>query len=75
MGDKGTRELPPGLGVSDLTFAGWDRRLRIGGNTGGFNGVNQMGTTTWSASTPTGPIVFAPGNCQRCRRALEGRGA
>jgi hypothetical protein len=43
MGDKGTRELPPGLGVSDSTFAGWDRRLRIGGNTGGFNGVNQMG--------------------------------
>jgi hypothetical protein len=43
MGDKGTRELPAGLGVSDSTFAGWDKRLRIGGNTGGFNGVNQMG--------------------------------
>ena len=43
MGDKGTREIPAGLGPYTSTAEAWDRRLRIGGNTGGINGVNQMG--------------------------------
>jgi cytochrome c553 len=44
MGDKATREIPGGLaGLYKTTTEGWEKRLRIGGNTGGFNGVNQMG--------------------------------
>jgi len=44
MGNKATREIPAGLaGTYRTTAEGWDRRLRIGGNTGGYNGVRNMG--------------------------------
>jgi hypothetical protein len=44
MGNKATREIPAGLaGTYRTTTEGWDRRLRIGGNTGGYNGVRNMG--------------------------------
>lgn len=43
MGDKATREIPPGLGAFDSTAEAWDQVLKIGGNAGGANLVNQMG--------------------------------
>ena len=43
MGDKATREIPPGLGAFDSTIEAWDQMLKIGGNAGGANLVNQMG--------------------------------
>ena len=43
MGDKATRELPPGLGKFDSTFQGWERRLRIGAEGGSMEAVNQLG--------------------------------
>ena len=45
MGNKATRELPPGLGTFDSSLAAWDRRLKSGIDGGGnmYANLNRFG--------------------------------
>ena len=43
MGDKGTREIQPGYEKLESTTEAWARAMKIGGNAGGANLLNQMG--------------------------------
>jgi hypothetical protein len=67
MGDKATREIPPGLGKYTSTFEAWEQVLRIGGNAGGANLVNQMGHeqmvgfyADWTDRIAAGEVPEAP---------------
>jgi len=43
MGDKSTREIQPGYEKLESSAEAWARVMKIGGNAGGANQVNQMG--------------------------------
>ena len=68
MGNKATREIPPALaGTYRTTADGWERRLRIGGNFGGYNGVRNMGFdhmvgiyADWTDRIRAGEVPDAP---------------
>ncbi len=67
MGDKATREIPPGLGKYSSTFEAWEQVFRIGGNAGGANLVNQMGHeqmvgfyADWTDRIAAGEVPEAP---------------
>jgi hypothetical protein len=67
MGDKATREIPPGLGKYSSTFEAWEQVLKIGGNAGGANLVNQMGHeqmvgiyADWTDRIAAGEVPQAP---------------
>jgi len=67
MGDKATREIPPGFGKYSSTFEAWEQVLRIGGNAEGANLVNQMGHeqmvgiyADWTERIARGEVPEAP---------------
>lgn len=67
MGDKSTREIQPGYEKLESSAEAWARVMKIGGNAGGANQVNQMGHdrmigiyADWTDRIDRGEVPEAP---------------
>ena len=75
LGNKATRELPPGLGHFDSTAAAWERRVQSGqAGSQMLNGMNQFGAkrafalfADWTDRIAAGEVPPAPPTAARHR--------
>jgi hypothetical protein len=76
LGNKATRELPPGLGTFDSTVAAWERRIQSGqAGAQMMNGLNQLGArralelfADWTDRVTKGEVPPAPPRPQGIER-------
>jgi hypothetical protein len=76
LGNKATRELPPGLGHFDSTAAAWERRVQSGqAGSQMLNGINQLGAkrafalfADWTDRIAAGELPPAPPRPQGVER-------
>ena len=76
LGNKATRELPPGLGHFDSTAAAWERRVQSGqAGSQMLNGINQFGAkrafalfADWTDRIAAGEVPPAPPRPQGVER-------